>query len=69
VPGVCDRCGTALVQRNDDRPETVLNRLAVYHHDTEEMIPYYRAQGLLREVSGHGEIEQVYNNMMRALQT
>jgi adenylate kinase len=67
VPGVCDRCGTALVQRSDDIPETVRNRLAVYHHDTEQMIPYYRDRGLLREVSGHGEIEQVYNNIMRAL--
>jgi adenylate kinase len=68
VPGVCDRCGSVLVQRDDDREETVRARLVVYHRDTAELIPFYRERGLLREVSGHGEIEQVYNNLVQALQ-
>ena len=67
VAGVCDRCGTALVQRSDDKPETVRNRLVVYHKNTEELIPYYRAQGLLREADGAGAIEEVYANIMKAL--
>jgi adenylate kinase len=67
VPGICDDCGTALVQRADDRPETVRERLVVYHKNTVELIPYYRSQCKLREVSGQGEIEQVYNNLMKAL--
>lgn len=67
VAGVCDKCGSELIQRNDDKPETKRERLVVYHRDTEELIPYYRDKGLLREASGHGEIEQVYNNMMKAL--
>jgi adenylate kinase len=67
VPGACDRCGTALIQRNDDKPETVRERLKVYHGYTEELIPYYRARCLLREASGHGSIEEVYNNMLKAL--
>jgi adenylate kinase len=67
VRGICDNCGTALVQRDDDKAETVQARLVVYHRDTAELIPYYRAQGLLREVVGRGEIEQVYNSMMKAL--
>jgi adenylate kinase len=65
--GICDDCGTALVQREDDKEETVKARLVVYHRDTAELIPYYGAQGLLREVPGHGEIEQVYNNVAKAL--
>jgi adenylate kinase len=67
VAGVCDRCGTKLVQRDDDRPETVRRRLMVYHKNTEELIPHYRAQGLLREVAGDGEIEQIYENILKAL--
>jgi adenylate kinase len=69
VRGICDDCGTALVQRNDDKPETVRARLVVYHRDTAELIPYYRGQGLLREVPGHGEIEQVYNDLMKVLRS
>jgi adenylate kinase len=67
VRGICDSCGTPLVQRSDDKPETVRARLVVYHRDTAELIPYYRAQGLLHEVPGHAEIEQVYNNLMKVL--
>lgn len=69
VPGVCDDCGTTLVQRDDDREETVRARLVVYHHNTVELIPYYRRQGLLLEVPGKGEIEVVYNTMVAALKT
>jgi adenylate kinase len=69
VAFVCDECGTALVQRADDRVETVRARLKVYHRNTVELIPHYRAQGLLREACGQGEIEQVYGNIMKALQT
>jgi adenylate kinase len=67
VPGVCDNCGHALIQRSDDRPETVRERLNVYHKDTVELIPHYRAQGLLREVSGEGKIEDVYANILKVL--
>ena len=67
VPGACDKCGTRLEQRADDKPETVGKRLVVYHRDTAELIPYYRGRGLLREVPGHGGIEEVYNNLVKAL--
>jgi adenylate kinase len=67
VPGICDRCGGHLVQRSDDRPETVRARLVVYHHNTVELIPHYRAQGLLHEVPGSGAIETIYNNILKAL--
>jgi adenylate kinase len=67
VPGVCDNDGTPLVQREDDKEETVRARLVVYHKNTEELVPHYRAQGLLREVSGVSGIEEVYANIMKAL--
>jgi adenylate kinase len=67
VAGICDDCGTPLVQRDDDRVATVRARLVVYHRDTVELIPHYRDQRLLREVDGRGEIEQVYANLMAVL--
>jgi adenylate kinase len=68
VAGVCDDCGTALVQRADDRPETVRARLKVYHKDTVELIPFYEARGLLHKVQAEGDIEQVYDNIFKVLQ-
>ena len=67
VAGICDRCGTKLVQRDDDKEETVKERLRVYHGNTVELIPYYRALGLLREVPGDGDIEDIYATILRAL--
>jgi adenylate kinase len=67
VAGICDRCGTKLVQRDDDKEETVKERLRVYHGNTVELIPYYRSRGLIREVSGHGNIEEIYANVLRVL--
>lgn len=67
TPGVCDECGTALVQREDDKDATVRERLRVYHRNTVDLIPHYRGQGLLREVSGAGDIEQVYADITQTL--
>ena len=52
--GVCDACGGALIQRKDDAPETVLDRLKVYHVQTEPLKEFYAQRGLLREVPGDG---------------
>lgn len=52
VEGVCDRCGAALVVRKDDNPETVKDRLVVYHRETEPLIAYYEGKGLLRRIDG-----------------
>ncbi|MFQ3592050.1 MAG: adenylate kinase [Gemmataceae bacterium] len=68
VPGICDDCGTALVQREDDKVETVQARLVVYHQDTAELIPYYQGQGLLRELNGQGQIETIYQSLLKVLQ-
>jgi adenylate kinase len=67
VAGVCDRCGSTLVQRDDDKEETVKERLRVYHGNTVELIPYYRSRELIHEVPGHGDIEEIYDNIVRVL--
>lgn len=66
--GICDLCGAKLIQRVDDREETVRERLSVYHANVADLIPYYREQGLLREVSGVGDIEQIYATILNILQ-
>ena len=57
VEGVCDRCGDTLVQRKDDMPETVQDRLKVYHDQTEPLKGYYEACGKLVIVEGQEEVE------------
>ena len=52
VEGICDKCGAELVIRKDDRPETVKDRLVVYHRETEPLIAYYEEKGLLRRIDG-----------------
>ena len=58
--GVCDACGTELVLRDDDKPETVKNRLKVYHEQTQPLIDYYTKQGALKEVDGTVDPEDVF---------
>jgi adenylate kinase len=65
--GVCDICGGAVVQRADDAPETVLNRLRVYHENTEPVKGYYSRLGKLRPVSGTGGIPEIGARMLEAL--
>lgn len=60
VAGVCDDCGAPLTQREDDKEETVRNRLAIYHETLAELLSHYRRRGLLREVAGSGAIEEIY---------
>lgn len=49
--GICDKCNGKLDQRSDDKPETILERLRVYHEQTEDLINYYKKSGILREIS------------------
>jgi adenylate kinase len=67
TPGICDVCSTPLVQRSDDREETVRERLRVYRENTMDMIPYYRAEGLLHEIPAIGDIEQIYDRITEVL--
>lgn len=67
VEGVCDDCGTALVIRKDDNPETVKDRLTVYHSETEPLIAYYQAKGILKTVCGTEPIAEVAANFRKAI--
>ena len=65
--GVCDVCGGELYQRDDDSEETVRKRLEVYHTQTEPIIDYYKAQGLVTTVSAMGKVADVTKRAMSAL--
>ena len=67
VPGVCDYDGSELYQRNDDRAETVAERIRVYIQQTAPLIDYYRQRGLLVTVDGDQSIEAVTDSLMAAL--
>lgn len=58
--GICDNCGQTLVLREDDKPETVQNRLKVYHDQTQPLIDFYAAKGVLRTVDGTAEMKEVF---------
>lgn len=68
VKGVCDRCGGELYQRDDDKPETVKNRLKVYFAETAPLIDYYTKAGKLVEIDGLGTTADVNGRIMSALQ-
>jgi adenylate kinase len=65
--GVCDVCGAELVIRKDDNPETVKDRLVVYHRETEPLIEFYEAKGLLRKVDGMTGVDNVAENFLSAM--
>ena len=58
--GKCDHCGSDLVLREDDKPETVQKRLSVYHEQTQPLIDYYKNQGILKSVDGTQPMEAVF---------
>lgn len=65
--GICDRCGEKLVLRDDDKPETVKNRLNVYHNQTQPLIDYYTKQGKLAEVDGTMGMKDVFGAIVKIL--
>lgn len=67
VADVCDQCGARLVQREDDRSETVARRLEVYHTETEPLVQYYARQGLLRTVDGNQSMDEVTASLAEQL--
>ena len=69
VEGVCDKCSGALYQRNDDKEETVKNRLQAYHAQTEPLIEYYSKQGVYTEIDGLQAIDRVFADVVAALES
>ena len=67
VEGICDVCGEKLILREDDKPETVKNRLNVYHEQTQPLIDYYKGQGILRTVDGTKAMDEVFADILKVL--
>ena len=67
VEGVCDACGGELILRDDDKPETVEQRLRVYHEQTQPLIDYYTKEGILKEVDGTIDLEDVFAEITKIL--
>ncbi|RLB07520.1 MAG: adenylate kinase [Deltaproteobacteria bacterium] len=66
--GICDRCGGELYQRDDDKEETIRARLQVYERQTAPLIEYYRKRGILRSIDGVGEIEEIFQKIIKAIE-
>ena len=67
VEGVCDVCGEKLVIRKDDNPDTVKDRLVVYHQQTEPLIAYYKGKGLLKTVDGMTGADNVAADFLKVM--
>lgn len=67
VEGICDRCNSELVLRDDDKPETVKKRLDVYHDQTQPLIDYYSGQGVMVEVDGTQDMKDVFADIVKIL--
>ena len=67
VEGICDKCGSEVVLRDDDKPETVQKRLSVYHEQTQPLIDYYNRQGILKTVNGTRPLEEVFADIVTIL--
>lgn len=65
--GTCDKCGGELYQRDDDREETIKNRLDVYEKSTAPLIDYYSKKGILKSVQGVGSIDEIFNKITAVL--
>ncbi|WP_054697845.1 adenylate kinase [Syntrophomonas palmitatica] len=66
--GICDRCGGELIQRSDDRGDTVGKRLEVYMEQTNPLLDYYKAQGLLHDIDGNRDTEVVFADVRSILE-
>ena len=67
VEGVCNICGEKLVLRDDDKPETVTNRLNVYHEQTQPLIDYYEKQGIVYTMDGTQSMDKVFEDIRNIL--
>jgi adenylate kinase len=65
--GICDACGGTLIQRDDDKPEVIEERLRVYHGLTEPLVDYYRAKGVFQRIKGNDAIQSVFEGICRLL--
>jgi adenylate kinase len=66
-PGICDKDNAELYQREDDKEETIRERLRVYHEQTEPLVEYYRRQGLLRPISALGSVDAIFERIAKTI--
>ncbi|MBI2578748.1 MAG: nucleoside monophosphate kinase [Candidatus Aenigmarchaeota archaeon] len=66
--GKCDKCGSALVQREDDKPSSIKKRLHIYHNETKAVFDYFAGKGILAEINGEQSIEKVFSDIMKELE-
>lgn len=69
VPGICDVCGSSLIQRADDNVETIKERIVIYHELTAPVLSYYEEQGSLLVINGEGDIDDVHKRIVSNLET
>jgi adenylate kinase len=67
IEGKCDKCGAALVQRDDDKEETIRTRLVNYKKMTEPLLQYYQGSGKIRTVRATGDIDAIYAGIAKIL--
>jgi adenylate kinase len=67
VANKCDKCGSALILRDDDKEDTIRRRLREFYKNTDQLISHYRQQNLVRDVPATDAPETIYQNIMRAL--
>lgn len=66
--GICDKCGGELYQRDDDKEETIVNRISVYNASTKPLIDYYTKQGNIANIDGQKEIDVVFEDIIKAIE-
>jgi len=65
---ICDQCGGVLYQREDDKPEALLNRLQIYHEKTRPLVEYYSQRNILHEVNGNQPFDKVYEEIKSVIE-
>lgn len=63
----CKKCGEQIIQRDDDNEVTVKKRISVYHNQTEPLIEYYKAKGILFRVDGEGDVDEIFNRIQKII--
>ena len=63
----CEKCGEQIIQRDDDNEVTVKKRISVYHNQTEPLIEYYKAKGILYRVDGEGDVDEIFNRIQKII--
>lgn len=67
--GICDKCGSELIQRNDDKEDVILSRLEIYFKSSDALSKYYKEKNCFAEIEGHGSSDEVFNRLVECLKS